>query len=94
MGWHDCEACQLLHTAGGGCGVGVGLGWGWGIGIGAEYINVDVDFEESKAAKNRPDPLRALQQQVRRVFGPKPKELPAHAIKAVELPDQPFPPRD
>jgi len=74
--------------------VGVGLGWGWGIGIGAEYINVDVDFEESKAAKNRPDPLRALQQQVRRVFGPKPKELPAHAIKAVELRDQPFPPRD
>jgi hypothetical protein len=80
-------------AAGGGCGVGLGLGWGWGIAIGAEYISVDVDFEESKAARNRPDPLRALQQQVRRVFGPKPEELPSHPIARADLPDPPFPPK-
>ena len=69
---------------GGGCGVGIGLGWGWGIAIGAEYIDVKVDFADAKI--HRPHPLKALEQQVQKVFAPKPKSPPSHQIVAAELP--------
>ena len=64
--------------------MGIGLGWGWGAAIGAEYISAALDFEEAK--HRRPHPLKALEQQVRKVFAPKPQAPPSHPVKHAELP--------
>ena len=70
--------------------MGIGLGWGWGMAIGAEYISMNMDFEEAK--HHRPNPIKALEQQVRKVFAPKPRAPPSHPVKPVELPPPPVSP--
>ena len=66
------------------------MGWGWGLAIGAEYIDMHVDFEEAK--QHRPNPLKALEQQVRKAFTPKPRAPPSHPVAPAELPVPPLRP--